>query len=527
MTTSRDAATITVLNLVSRATGFIRVVATAGALGIAALGDSYQRANQVSNVLFELLAGGMLFSVLVPTFVSELRHRGRAGAGEVASALALKGAAVLAAVAVVGVLAAGPIMTALTSGVMGPTRAAQVELGTFLLWFILPQLPLYAIGAVYSALLQSDRRFVATSVAPVCNNVIITITMVIFAVVHGTDGGLVLTTAEKVILGVGTLAGTVVTTAVPGVAVRRAGVGAGFRWSVPGLDLAPLMRRGVWAAGHIGLNQVVMLTTVVLAGAVEGGVIAYQTAFTFFLLPHALLAHPIFTALYPRMADSATSDDLAAFGGDLDRGIRLIAILVLPGAGLLAAVAAPALSLVEFGQFDTEGVRLVAAVLAAYLVGVAGYSIFFLLTRASYALGDAARPTLVNLGVTVAIVAGMGIATVTLDGTALLVSFGLIHAGAATAGSVVLHQMLWRRLGSGDRVAGSVLRSVTAAIAAAALAWGSVAFIGWEGPATAVLAIAVGALAGGVVYVTALRLLGSSDLDALTAVGRRLTARFW
>ena len=75
-TIARKTATITGLNVLSRATGFVRVVATASALGIAALGDAYQRANLVSNILFELLAGGLLFSVLVPTFVAGL-DRGR------------------------------------------------------------------------------------------------------------------------------------------------------------------------------------------------------------------------------------------------------------------------------------------------------------------------------------------------------------------------------------------------------------------------------------------------------------------
>ena len=89
----RAAAVITFWNLVSRLTGFARVVATASALGIAALGDTYQRTNQISNVLFELLAGGMLFSVLVPSFVAVLHRDDRstkhgAEAGAIAGALA-------------------------------------------------------------------------------------------------------------------------------------------------------------------------------------------------------------------------------------------------------------------------------------------------------------------------------------------------------------------------------------------------------------------------------------------------------
>ena len=95
------AATITFWNLISRILGFVRVLATAGALGIAALGDTYQRTNQVSNLLFELLAGGMLFAVLVPTFVSHLASNSRADAGRLAGAVSTRAVAALAGVGIV------------------------------------------------------------------------------------------------------------------------------------------------------------------------------------------------------------------------------------------------------------------------------------------------------------------------------------------------------------------------------------------------------------------------------------------
>ena len=37
-------------------------------------------------------------------------------------------------------------------------------------------------------------------------------------------------------------------------------------------------------------------------------------AFTFFLLPHALLGNPIFTALFPRLSSHAARDDRHRFG---------------------------------------------------------------------------------------------------------------------------------------------------------------------------------------------------------------------
>src|SRR3989442_4297275 len=83
----RTAAPITAWNLVSRLTGFVRVIAIGAALGTTFLGNTYQTSNLVSNVLFELLAAGLLSSLLVPRFVSSLAAGRRGDAQEMAGAL--------------------------------------------------------------------------------------------------------------------------------------------------------------------------------------------------------------------------------------------------------------------------------------------------------------------------------------------------------------------------------------------------------------------------------------------------------
>ncbi|MCU1496929.1 MAG: putative rane protein putative virulence factor [Acidimicrobiales bacterium] len=510
--TSSAAAMITAWNLVSRLTGFVRVVATASALGIAVLGDAYQRSNQVSNVLFELLAGGMLFSVLIPTFVDLFRVGDQRQARDLAGALATRGIAALGVLVVLGLAGGRQLMELLTAGADPTTRDAQVELGAFLLWFILPQLLLYAAGSVASALLQADRRFAATSIAPTCNNVVVTVTMVAFAVVHDPGRGLALTTGEKVLLGGGTLAGTVAMTVVPFLALHGASLGIRPRWRAPDVDLRPLARRGMWGAGHVGLNQVLILATVVLAGWVDGGVIAYQAAFTFFLLPHALLAHPIFTALFPRLSRHGAADDRTRFARDLSLGLRSMLLLVVPAAGLLAVAAPPALSIVRFGQLDERGTRLVAMVLAAYLLGLAGYSAFFLLTRASYALGDARRPTLVNLWVTAAAVGAMVVATAVTEGTGLLVTFGVVHAITVTAGSLWLYGSLHRSIGEPVPVSGTLGRVAVGAAIATGSAFAVAAGIGWSGTGRAVLAVVAATLVGAAAYGGSLAALRAPEL---------------
>lgn len=530
----RAAAVITACNLISRVSGFVRVVAIAGALGIAFLGDAYQRANEVSNVLFELLAGGLLFSVLVPSFVELLARASHDAAGSddptgdarrLGSVLVTRGVVVVGIVALVGMLGSDWIMRVLTLGTPSATRAEQIELGSFLLWFIMPQLVFYAAGSVASALLQADHRFFATSIAPLFNNLVVIATMVAFAVLHDPARGFALTPGEKVLLGGGTLAGTAAMTVVPFVALWNAGLGLRPRWRSTGMSLRSLVARGAWAAGHVGLNEVLIGATIVLSGRVDGGVIAYQTAFTFFLLPHALLAYPIFTALFPRLSRKASTHDLRAFAVDLQLGMRSILLLLVPASGLLAVVAAPALSIIRLGELDDRGVRLVALVLVGYLVGLTAYSLFFLLTRASYALGDARRPTLVNLGVTVASIVAMVVASAVTHGIGLLVTFGVVQAVALTVGAAVLFLGVRGAIGQPVHVGAALARSVGCGGVAVAAALSITLLVGWENRADAVVAAIGAALVGVVVYGAALAASRAPELAAVTGVIGRIRNR--
>ncbi|HEV7720337.1 MAG TPA: lipid II flippase MurJ, partial [Iamia sp.] len=82
--TVRAAVGMGAITAVSRVVGFLRVLVVAAVLGISPLGDAFQSANSLSNVLFELLAAGALSAVLVPAFVQLIDAGDETGAEEVA-----------------------------------------------------------------------------------------------------------------------------------------------------------------------------------------------------------------------------------------------------------------------------------------------------------------------------------------------------------------------------------------------------------------------------------------------------------
>jgi putative peptidoglycan lipid II flippase len=503
----RAAAAITAWNVVSRATGFARVVAMAAALGATPLGDTYQSANLVSNILFELLAGGMLSAVLVPAFVQRLDRGDRAGAQRLAGGLLAVAWVGLGAIVLAAMAAAPWVMRLLTLGVdNAAVRDAQVELGRFLLLFFLPQVLLYATGAIATALLAAQHRFVAAAAAPVLNNLVVIGIMVAFRARVDGDTALELDTGAKLLLALGTTAGVLAMTALPLLALRGQGGLLRPRWpSQPEErgELAAVGRRGLWAAGHLGLNQLLVAVTIVLAARVAGGVVAFQVAFTFFLLPHAVLANPIFTVLFPRLAADAAGGRLDTFATDLGRGLRTIALLLLPAAGLMAALALPALETVRLGALDADGAELVASVLAAYAAGLVGYSGFFLLTRAAYALDDVRTPTTVNGVATALGVVGMLVASAMADGDGKVVALGVVHSVVVTIAAVLLLARVQARLGRSLDLGGALLRAALAAAGAALLAWWTARAIGTASRGDAVLALAAGGAVGAGAYALA------------------------
>jgi putative peptidoglycan lipid II flippase len=497
----RSTASITIGNVASRVTGFARVLAIGAALGTTFLGNTYQTSNLVSNILFELLAAGLLSSVLVPTFVRFIDAGRRDDAEHVAGAVLGVCLAVLGAVLATGLLLRPWIMRLLTVAVSDPAvRRQEVALGSFLLWFFLPQLLLYAAGAVATALLNGARKFAAPAFAPVANNIVVIATMAAFWVLHGSHGGLALSVEEKLVLALGTTVGVVAMTVVPFVAAWRAGLRLRPRWDPRHPAVRALARPGAWAAGYLALNQLLIAVTLVLANRVAGGVVAYQIAYTFFLLPYAVLAQPIMTAVFPRISSDALADRWARFSSTVTDSVRLIAFLVLPATALMTALARPALQLMQLGALNRAGADLVAKVVAAYAIGLIGWSVLQFLTRASYAADDTRTPTLVAGGVTAL---GCGLMLWWFwrsTGDGRVVVLGLAHSTAMVAGAAVLLVLLGRHIGRALAVGGSLVRSAVCTAAAYGVARLAVEMLPSGSRAEAALTLVVGATLAVAVY---------------------------
>ena len=465
---ARSTAAMTALTAVSRITGFVRILVVAAVLGTTFLGNTYQSANTVPNILFELLAAGALQAVLIPTLVEAVDGGRGDDADHVAGAVLGLAATVLAVLTAIGLALSPLIMRGLVSGVHDPAvRDAQVRLGELFLWFFLPQTLFYAAGTVATAALNAKGRFALPVGAPIVNNVVVTASYLVFhAMRHGRPPSLDLTLAQKLVLAGGTTVGVIAFCAVPVVAARRAGFSLRPHLRTDHPMVRRLARQGAWAGVYLALTQVLLAVVLVLANRIEGGVVAYQVAFTVFLLPHALFAVPALTALFPRLSRQALSGEWSGFAASVTRGIDAIAFFALAAGAAMWALAAPLARVVLFGA-GVHSSPEVAAALRGFAPGLVAYGAFLFLTRAFYALHDARTPALANAAVVVlggvAMVVGFHVAD--HPGVGLLAG---VHSAVYLAGAAALFVGLVAR----HRASASAVGRVVAGHAVAAIAAG-------------------------------------------------------
>ena len=480
--TTRTTAVMSTGTLVSRGTGLLRVGVTLAALGSTLpIADAYAKANTTPNIVYELVLGGILTSVFVPLLVDWARTHGAEAAWEAGSRFLTIVLVVLSAVTAIAMIFAPQIMRFYLAGVENPVdRQAEFEIGVFFLRWFLPQIVFYGLGAVAAGLLTANRRFSAPMFAPVLNNLVVIVTMLLFiGVRHGAEPTIASVTAgQKLLLAAGTTLGVVVMTVALWPSLRR----LGFRWRLR-FDwrhetVRRLLHLARWVVVYVVANQIAYFIIIRFSGRipVDGAYVVYSNAFIFFSLPHAIIAVSIFTALLPGMSARWTDRDTAGVRELFSRGLRDTEIVMLPAAAGYAVLAGPIAALVaSYGQMEPANTELLGRTLAAFAIGLPFFSAFQFLTRTFYATQDAKTPAMANIAVAVVNLAadvwlafGLGLGVVGL---------ALGYAASYAAGTVILYALARRRLSGTDgrRILDTIGRALAASALTAVAAWGAAA----------------------------------------------------
>ena len=507
--------------------GFGRTVVFAWAVGDNDLGDIYLAANLVPNIVFEIVAGGALASLVVPLLAGAVAAGDRAALARTTAALLTWAVTLLVPLAAGLALAAPQIIGALTDD----ASPAQVDAGVAMLRIFAPQLPLYGIGIVLAGVLQAHRRFAWPVLAPLLSSLTVAAAYLGFVLVDRRGADVAgLTDAGLRVLAGGTTLGVVVLAGCLVPAVSRLRVWAGPRWRfdpdararVGGLAAAGAV---TVAAQHLALLVVVWRG---LAGP-DGTWVLFTLAQTVFLVPWAVLAVPVATAAYPGLAEAAATGRTGRYRATLAATTRAAVLLSALGAAGLVALAVPLATLLGLlmpGADPASADRLAAGI-AGFAPGLLGYGLFAVLSRALYARGDTGAAALAAvLGWAGVAGAAVGLAAVLPEPQRVLALTVANTLGMTVLGAALLVAVARR---AGRPALAGVARTAVVAVTAAGLAAGAGwAVAGWVMPAAhppAGGAVAGSGMLAGVVVMavfgTVSWALDRRDVRPMTAAGWR------
>ena len=519
---ARSSAVMAVGTLASRLTGFLRTVVIAAAMGLT-VAESYNVANTIPNILYDLLLGGVLTSVVVPLLVQAAHDDGDEG-DAYAQRLITIVATTLLVVTAVGV-ALAPQIVALYAHRLD-THEQQLAV-TFARYF-LPQVVFYGLGAIFGAILNTRGSFAAPMWAPVLNNLVVIACGAAFLVVTvGRPEPGNLSTGQTLLLALGTTGGIVAQTVALLPALRKVGFRLALRWDWRGAGLRAAGPFAGWILGYVVTNQIgyaVIVNLATAAGRAQGpggsGYSPYTFAFILFSLPYAVVSVSVITALFPRMSRDAVSADDAAVAEATAGGLNLSAVLLVPSTVALVALG-PLLGTVVFahGNVGVSGARLIGGTLAGFGIGLVPFSAFQIQLRAWLAMRDSRTPFVVNLAITAVNIAADVALYLVLPPRAKVVGLAVGFSLSYAVGTLVFAALLRRRIGSAQRDVGRTharlaLAGLVAAIPTYAAQRLLSAGLGL-GVEAAFVACVVGALIGGAVFLATAQRLGVGELAEL------------
>ena len=471
----RAAGTMAVATLVSRITGLLRTMVITAAIGTGLVGDAYNTSNTLPNIVYELLLGGVLTSVVVPLLV-RAQERDRDGGTAYAQRLATLAISGLVVATALAVLIA-PLLTSL-NGISGDP--GQVRLANWLARLLLIEIVFYGVGALAQAILNSRDVFGPPAWAPLLNNVVVIATGLLF-IAAGGPGNLTPTTissGQVWLLGIGTTLGIAVQALVLLPSLRKVGIPLRPHWGLKNTGLREAGTLGLWVIAYVAISQVGVTVATRIANAANRkhglGSLAFANASLLFQMPYGIIGVALLTALLPRMSRAAARHDEAGVAQDLSLGTRLSALGLLPVSAALI-VLGPSLGILFFGRGQTSLAQAsgIGSALSIGAFGLLPMAVTLLQLRVFYAMKDAKTPTLIQMGM-VAVRVPLLLLVPTLV-TPRHVVAGLMLATSLTyvAGWVLGDIALRRRIGSlrtGEAL-GPVLRIAAASAVAALVGW--------------------------------------------------------
>ncbi|MBE6463950.1 MAG: murein biosynthesis integral membrane protein MurJ [Eggerthellaceae bacterium] len=364
---------MTIATLGSRATGLIRTWAMAFALGNTFLTSAYQVANNMPNVIFELVAGGILGAAFIPVYLLQKEKFGPEGGNRFGNTILNLTIIVLGILTILATIFAPQVIATQTFTVEDTAQVTQYSIMFFRIFAI--QIVFYGIGGVVTGILNANRVYFLPSLAPALNNVVVIASFFAYIPLSSANPELALW-----VLGVGASLGVLVQFVIQIPALKK----MGFSWSLS-IDLHdPALIEALKIAIPTFVYIVGMMVSFSCRNAFsleasENGPSTLIYAWTWLQLPHGVVAVSLSRALFTEMSEAVAKDDWNAMRAHVRAGIAGTLVLIIPLAVLMGLFSPNLIQLFRAGAFSADDVAYVGHVLMLWVISLPFYSVLMYL----------------------------------------------------------------------------------------------------------------------------------------------------
>jgi len=467
---ARAAGTVMLAFIISNMVGLIRGIVITDAFGTSSDLDSFNAANRIVELLFNLVAGGALGSAFIPAFTGYLTREDRPGAWRLASGVVNLVFLALVIISILSWIFAPFIVSEGLYLLVPGSDPVQEALTVSLLRIMLPSVVIFGLSGLVMGILNAHQVFLIPAIAPamysigmILGTILLPRAWGIQRLAYGVVGGALLHLLVQL-------------PRLLKLQERAYHAYLGLRDRAV-LGVFRLMGPRLLGVAVVQMNFIV--NTIIALGQPEGSVTAITLAFSLMLMPQMAVAQSAAIASLPTFSAQAALGKFDEMRASLASTLRAVLLLAIPASVGLILLRTPLVAaLYQRGAFTARSTELVTWALLWYAAGLVGHSLVEILSRAFYALHDTRTPVIVGV-----VAMGLNIG-LSLLFSALFERVGwLPHGGLALANSaatalesLVLIGLMRRRLNGLN--GGYIWKGVSIAFLGTALMAGGV--IGWQ-----------------------------------------------
>ncbi|MFA7653544.1 MAG: murein biosynthesis integral membrane protein MurJ [Candidatus Magasanikbacteria bacterium] len=407
---------ISAASLLNKFIGIARDRTLAHAFGAGPIMDAYYAAFKIPDLIYNLLVVGALTAGFIPIFTKLFQKDGnKQPAWNLANNVLNIIGTSLILLSLIGIIFAIPLSKVIALGM--PTENQNLVAMFIRVMFISPVL--LGISMVVGGILQSLRKFVLYSLAPIFYNLGIIIGVWFLVPTVGLIG-----------LPIGVALGAFMHCALQIYGAYNAGWRWHWRFNLKDRDTLTIGKLMIPRTIGLAISNLNNIITTILASILPIGAIAtYNYADNLQWVPIGIIGIPFALAVFPVLSEKASANDNAGFVNNLMNTVRQILFLIIPLSVIFMLLRAQIVRVIlGSGNFDWTATINTADALAFFSLGLFAQALVPVLTRAFYALENTKTPfiigmisVLVNISASLLLMNKLGI-----SGLALAASIGAI-----------------------------------------------------------------------------------------------------